>query len=255
MITNNQIKYFKQLQQKKCRDSEGLFVIEGIKLVNEAMMHHYSEVNTILSTKEALNQLLKNKENIVEVVPYEIIKRISALKTPQQTIAIMHIPQRQKLSQIKKNEIIIALDKIKDPGNLGTIIRLADWFGVEHIICSKESVDCYNPKVVQASMGAIFRVKIHYYDLTEFLESQKEACIYGTMLEGENIYNVGLELPGIVLMGNESEGISKGLQKYVRKSIHIPNFSINQVKSESLNVSIATSIALSEIRRKQNYSK
>jgi TrmH family RNA methyltransferase len=255
VITNNQIKYLKQLQQKKCRDTEGLFLVEGIKLVNEAITYHFTEIKTILSTKEALNQLKRNNDNIVNVVPFEIIKRISALKTPQPAIAIIHIPQHQKLSQIKRNEIIIALDKIRDPGNLGTIIRLADWFGVENIICSKESVDCFNPKVVQASMGAIFRVKIHYYDLTEFLKSHNEVCTYGTMLEGENIYNVELELPGIILMGNESEGISKELLKYINKSINIPNFSINHAKSESLNVSIATSIALSEIRRKQHYSK
>jgi TrmH family RNA methyltransferase len=255
VITNNQIKYFKQLQQKKCRDSEGLFVIEGIKLVNEALMYHLPEIKKVFSTKEALSQLERNNEKIIEVVPFETIKKISALKTPQQAIAIIYIPQQQKQVQIKKDEIIIALDKIKDPGNLGTIIRLADWFGVEQIVCSKESVDCYNPKVVQASMGAIFRLKINYCDLAEFLESNKDNYIYGTMLEGENIYNAQLNLPGIILMGNESEGISEKLLKYIQKSIHIPNISKNQARSESLNVSIATSITLSEIRRKQYYSK
>lgn len=255
MITKNQIKYFKQLQQKRCRDTENLYIIEGIKMVNDALMNHSSDIKFIISTLEALPQIIEAEERTIEVVPFEIIKKISSLKTPQPVIAVMHIPVYEEKILILKDEIVIALDKIKDPGNLGTIIRLADWFGVEKIFCSENSVDCYNPKVVQASMGAIFRVQVHYCNLKELFHVNKNACIYGTLMSGESIFNTNLKLPAVLLMGNESDGISPELLNDVQRRIHIPNFSKKQAKTESLNVSVATSIVLSELRRKQHYSK
>ncbi len=255
MISKNQIKYLKQLQQKRCRDSEGLYVIEGIKLVNEALRQHSSHIKQIICTSEALPNIETPEEIPVELTNTETIKRISSLKTPQPAMAVMYIPVFETACKISDDEIVIALDRLKDPGNLGTIIRLADWFGVTQIFCTKDSVDCYNPKVVQASMGGIFRVKVHYCDLEYFLAQRNWGSVYGTLLSGKNIYHTDLRLPAILLMGNESEGISQKLLKFVTQRIHIPNFSNKMTRTESLNVSTATSIAISELRRKQYYSK
>lgn len=255
MITKNQIKNLKLLQQKKCRNSERLYIIEGFKLVNEAVNYYPSAIKQIICTEEGYKRIENFDISRIEITGIDTIKRISSFKTPQPVLAIMHMGDTRMEDKLDKDEIVIALDNIKDPGNLGTIIRLADWFGVESIYCSEDSVDCFNPKVVQATMGAIFRVKIKYCNLHSFFELNKGACVYGTMLNGENIYTTGLKLPAILLMGNESDGISEKNQKYIIQKIHIPCYSKKNIKTESLNVSAATSIALSELVRKQHYSK
>ncbi len=255
MLTKNQIKNLKLLQQKKCRDSERLFIIEGFKLVNEAINYYPSTIKQVICTSEGYKGIGNFDISRVEVTGAETIKRISSFKTPQPVLATVHMGNAGIQDKLSNEEIVIALDNIKDPGNLGTIIRLADWFGVESIYCSEGSVDCYNPKVVQATMGAIFRVKVNYCNLHAFFGHNKEACVYGTMLSGENIYTTVLKLPAILFMGNESDGISEKNQGFITKKIHIPAYSKKNIKTESLNVSAAASIALSELVRKQHYSK
>jgi RNA methyltransferase, TrmH family len=255
VISKNQIKNLKLLQQKKCRDSERLYIIEGFKLVNEAINHYNSNIKQIICTEEGYKKIGNFDISRIEITGSDTIKRISSFKTPQPILAIMHMGDDRMKDKLSNDEIVIALDNIKDPGNLGTIIRLADWFGVGAIYCSEDSVDRFNPKVVQATMGAIFRVKVKYCNLPVFFKLNKGACVYGTMLSGENIYTAGLKLPAILLMGNESGGISEKNQKYINQKIHIPCYSKKNIKTESLNVSTATSIALSELVRKQHYSK
>lgn len=257
VIPKARIKELKSLQQKKCREIENRYILEGVKIVNEALSQHIELVEQVLFTTDAEPKLiLKNFRNAVEV-DKETIDKISSLKTPQSCLAVLKIPNKEKFSIELSDDIILMLDSIRDPGNLGTIIRLADWFGISKIICSADSVDCYNPKVVQASMGAILRVKMFYEDLNPAIENARlsNVSVYGTTLEGENIYNTKINLPSMIIMGNESEGISASIKSLLTKEIYIPNYSSKQEKTESLNVSTATSIILSEFRRVQNYSK
>ncbi len=251
MLSKNQAKYFRQLKQKKFRDSEGLFVIEGTKMVNEALLHHRGFIETVICTRLGVeNLVMEEKVDILET-DYETISKISSLKTPQHIIAIARQKQNNIAPLPKKNELIIALDNIKDPGNLGTILRLADWFGVQNIVCSKDTVEMYNPKVVQASMGSIFRSNVYTCDLSLYLKKviNIDIPVYGAMLAGKSLYKSHLNQPAIIVMGNESEGIGPIIQPFIDHFIHIPNFSVSETKTESLNVSIATSIILSEFRR------
>lgn len=251
MLSKNKIKYIKQLQQKKHRESEKKFFAEGNKICEEAIKFHPDLVEEIICTnnwaseKNILNDIKTN------VADYDDIKKLSSLSNPQESMVILKSIEND-IDTIKEvDDIILVLDNISDPGNLGTIIRLADWFGIEHIVCSNNTVDCYNPKVVQATMGAILRVKIYYTHLNKFFEnfSTQNISIYGTTLQGDNIYHTTLKKPCILIMGNESEGINETLLKYLNKELYIPNFSSRKEKSESLNVSTATAITLSELRR------
>jgi TrmH family RNA methyltransferase len=257
VITKSKIKELKLLQQKKCRETEMRYIVEGIKIVNEAIIYHPEVVEEVFYTSAIEEKIRLNAQITSVKVDQDLINKISSLITPQPCLAVLKIPDRETFSFSKSDDIVLALDSIRDPGNMGTIIRLADWFGISKIVCSPDSVDCYNPKVVQASMGAIIRITVFYKELELVIEKAKseKISIYGATLEGENIYKSELSLPAIIVMGNESEGISKKISPLLTKEISIPNYSSKPEKTESLNVSTATSVILGEFRRIQNYSK
>ena len=240
MLSKSQIKLIKSLAQKKFRNKHELFIVEGLKGVGEFVDSDF-ELVSLFTTGETFD-ISDDRLNFVEKSE---LKKITSLKTPQEVLAVFKIP-RQNI--VKTEGLVLALDGVRDPGNLGTIIRLCDWFGVENLICSLDTVDCYNPKVVQASMGSLARVNITYLDLHEYLKQQKEFPIYGTLLQGENIYESELKESAIVVMGNEANGISKEIESLIIDKITIPQFGKNQ-SAESLNVATATSIVLSEFKR------
>ncbi|AXP79671.1 tRNA (guanosine(18)-2'-O)-methyltransferase [Mariniflexile rhizosphaerae] len=238
MLSKSQIKLITSLKQKKYRQQHGFFVVEGVKTIKELLQSHL--VLHALYTTEPFNIDAKNEVLISETD----LKRISFLTTPNTALAIFEIPQPQP---IEKKGLIVALDAVRDPGNLGTIIRLCDWFGVKDLVCSNETVDCFNPKVVQATMGSIARVAINYIDLADFLKSTN-LPIFGAFMEGENVYAKRLPENGILVMGNEANGISKEVEAMITDKIAIPRFGDLQA-TESLNVATATAILLSEFRR------
>jgi TrmH family RNA methyltransferase len=244
MISTNQKKFVSSLKQKKFRTERGLFIVEGVKLVQELLRSNY-QISAIYATKSWMdNHQEVDSANILEVSEKEL-QRISSLKTPNEVLAVVE----QKAPQLIEvsSQLNIAIDKIQDPGNLGTIIRTADWFGIQNIICSEDSVDLYNPKVLQATMGSFFRMNIVYTDLAKFFTKHKELTVYGALLDGENVYQKELNSTGaVLLMGNESKGISEGLIPFVTEKVLIPNFG----KAESLNVATATAVLCSEFVRK-----
>lgn len=244
MISKNKIKYIQSLELKKNRNKENVFVAEGPKLV-EALL----QVSTpcfIAATSDwiEVNSHLKVLE-MVEVTEEEL-KKISFLQHPQQVLGIFKQEPQPKLHL--ENSLSIALDDIQDPGNLGTIIRIADWFGIRTILCSENTVDVYNPKVIQATMGSIANVNVAYVNLEEVIKAlPKTFPIYGTLLEGENIYQQTLERKGLIIMGNEGKGISSNIKKYITHKLLIPGDT--QKTAESLNVAIATAITCAEFQR------
>lgn len=239
-LSKNKIKWIRSLHQKKHRDELGLYLVEGEKMVAEAIRYTKDLIELIAYTED-FNADISMEEKYC--ISEKELEQISTLKTPNKAFAILR--KNKNITISSKNELIIALDGVQDPGNMGTILRIADWYGVKNIVCSKNTVECYNPKVVQASMGAIFRVQTHYVDLKEWL-SNYGLPIYGALLEGENIYKK-TELPtGILLMGNEGKGISEELIPLITDPISIPRFG----DAESLNVSVATGILVSEFKRR-----
>ncbi len=238
MLSKSQIKLITSLKQKKFRQQHHLFVVEGIKTITELLQSNF-EIYALYTT-ETLNSDAKNEIIISETD----LKRISFLTSPNKALAVFKIPQPKR---IETKGLIVALDAVRDPGNLGTIIRLCDWFGVENLLCSSETVDCYNPKVIQATMGSITRVHISYVDLVSFLNDY-EGPVYGAFMEGENIYKTSLPQTGVIVMGNEANGISKKVDVAISNKISIPRYGNSQV-TESLNVATATAILLSEFRR------
>ena len=240
MVSKNQIKLITSLQQKKYRKQEQLFFAEGVKVVQE-LLHSNFELQDLFTTKQDFLTVPKNK---VHAISEAELKKISALTTPNTCLAVFKIP---KAKEMVDKGLIVALDDVRDPGNLGTIIRLCDWFGIETLFCSEESVDIYNPKVVQATMGSISRVNVVYGNLETFL-SQTKLPVFGTFMDGKNIYQEKLPKEGIIVMGNEANGISSSVEKLVSDRIAIPRFGNLQV-TESLNVATATAIILSEFKR------
>ncbi|AUC82402.1 RNA methyltransferase [Lacinutrix sp. Bg11-31] len=238
MLSKSQIKLITRLKQKKYRIADGFFVAEGIKVINELL--DSSLGLHLLFTTESFKSHTENETLITETE----LKKISFLTTPNKALAVFKIPV-QKNSEYQG--LIVALDSIRDPGNLGTIIRLCDWFGIKELVCSKETVDCYNPKVVQATMGSITRVNISYLDLNTFL-AEAEMPIFGAFMDGKNVYKSELPKAGIIVLGNEANGISEAIEKQVTSRIAIPRFGDLQA-TESLNVATATAILLSEFRR------
>ena len=239
-ITKAQIKWVRSLQTKKHRDEQGLFIAEGAKCVND--LRHAFELRLLITAENASQAE---------------IEQMSSLRTPQGVIGVFEKRnQKAPLAEYLQNKkILLALDGIQDPGNLGTIIRTCDWFGVYDIICSKDTADCYNPKVVQATMGALARVRVHYVeDLMQTLSELQTAGypIYGTLLNGENMYAEGAvpnKQYGVIIMGNEGNGISSAVRTQVTHPILIPSCHVGETTSESLNVGIATAIVLAEFRR------
>lgn len=240
MISKNQIKLIKSLQQKKFRKLYKIFVAEGVKVVQELINSNYDLVE-IFTTQQLFTNVAKDK--IHTITEFEL-KNISALVTPNFCVAVFAIPNEQE-TPINTSQIV--LDDVRDPGNLGTIIRLADWFGISNIVCSEETVDVYNPKVVQASMGSIARVSVCYKNLETYLSDVKTP-IYGTFLNCESLYSQPLLKPSIIVLGNESNGISKKIEKFISHKITIPRFGTLK-QTESLNVATATAIVLSEFCR------
>lgn len=246
-ISNNEIKRVKALQQKKFRDETGLFTVEGEKMVDEAVASPFKVEN------------IYRREDIGE----DAMKRISALSSPSPVLAVVRKPEdiyindvSKLTSLLSKGGLYLALDTIRDPGNLGTILRIADWFGIDAVFATKDTVDVFNPKVVQATMGAIFRVKMHYVDLPALSDVVLTAGgkIFGTFLDGLNIYSRPLdngdESPVLIVIGNESEGISPAMAKLVTDRLYIPPYPADDPGSESLNAAVATALTVAEFRRR-----
>ena len=253
MLSKNKIKFIQSLSRKKIREQENAFLVEGNKMVAEAL-ESGMRIKWLCGTIDFFDKTQVAHDvadEIIEVSPDEI-QKASLLQTPQQALAVVYMPEQTfNLSEINNN-LILALDGIQDPGNLGTIIRLADWFGIRHIICSENTADRFNPKVIQASMGAIFRVQVHYLNLVDVFSQAATlgVKIFGTFLEGQNLYQHSLSPTGILVMGNEGNGISEEVAPLITDKIHIPAFPPGQRGSESLNVATATAICCAEFRRR-----
>ena len=237
-LSKNHLKLITSLSQKKYRQKHKLFAVEGVKVVHEFLNSSF-ELDILFSTETSFSYI----DNYFEISEQELNK-ISTLKTPNKVLALFKIPEQQRVAPAG---LIIALDTINDPGNLGAIIRLCDWFGVEQLVCSKETVDCYNTKVIQASMGSLTRIVIHYTDLKEYFEGLSIPIFIADM-EGENIYNTQLPSSAVLVMGNEANGVSDSIRNIVDAKISIPRFG-NYQQTESLNVATATAILLSEFKR------
>lgn len=240
MLSKNQIKLAKSLVQKKYRKEHQLFIAEGEKVINELLISNF-ELHSLFETDDIFSQV---PTAIKILISEDELKKITALNTPNNCLAIFKIPTEKVVNSLG---LIVALDDIRDPGNIGTIIRLCDWFGISQIICSSETVDIYNPKVVQATMGSIARVNVNYLDLEYFIRNYNKD-VFGTFMDGENIYQTVLPKEGLIIFGNEANGISKELENIVTQKIAIPRFGNLQV-TESLNVATATAIIISEFRR------
>ena len=241
MITRAEILDIKALANKQGREDLGAFIAEGEKLVGE-IRNSSLRIRRILQTKPifAEGELISEKE----------MERISQLKSANSVLAVVELPKHKLALADPTKNLVLCLDRIQNPGNLGTIIRLADWFGISDIVCSEDTADCFNPKVVQATMGAILRVRVHYTNLAKWLSSHKGATIYGTFLEGENIYSAQLEKSGVIVMGNEGQGISTEVAECVSHKLLIPPYPADRCGSESLNVAVATAVICSEFRRR-----
>ena len=240
MLSKKQFKLINSLKKKKYRSENQMFLAEGIKVVEELLQSNFKP-HLILCTSDYLNELSINN---LHIISDKELKSISQFSTPNQILGIFKIPI---IDGLKTKGFSLVLDGINDPGNLGTIIRLCDWFGIAQIICSLNTVDCYNPKVVQASMGSLSRISILYMDIEPFLREETRP-IYGALLNGENIYEKKLIKEAVLVLGNESNGISKEIQKLITSKVTIPQFGEIK-KTESLNVATATAIFLSEIMR------
>ena len=240
MLSLAQIKFIKSLSQKKFRDSSGLFVAEGEKLVAEAMASRFQV------------EAVYRKEEIGEAA----MARITGLSSPSPALALVHRPEDLSKAELPEKGLFLALDGIRDPGNLGTILRVADWFGIDAVFCSPDTVDCFNPKVVQATMGAIFRVRIHYTDIPLLCEKARAmgGNVYGTFLDGENFYQKdlsnGKDAPSVIVIGNEANGITEKTAACVTDRLYIPPYPANDAGSESLNAAVATAITVAEFRRR-----
>ena len=245
MISKNQLKYIRQLEQKKYRRREGLFVAEGTKVVGDLLQRYRPEAVFATADWQAPAGITP------QFVTDDELRRISFLQHPQQVLALFPLPTINSKPSTINSTLSLALDGVQDPGNLGTIIRIADWFGISTIICSEDTVDAWNPKVVQATMGSIARVNIIYNNLPEFLDSlPADFPVYGTFLDGENIYTQELTHEGLIIMGNEGNGISDAVRAKVNRRLLIPDFHQGET-ADSLNVAIATAITCSEFRRRQ----
>ena len=234
MISKNKIKLIRSLNTKKGRENTGLFVAEGPKLVHDLLNEGFIP-----------DEILDNIDDI---------KKVSFLQHPQSMLGVFKIRKgdnKPTIDLLSDSKLVLALDGVQDPGNLGTIIRIADWFGIEDILCSHDTVDCWNPKVVQATMGSIARIRLHYTDLIKMVDNlPSDYPVYATLLDGNNIYDQPLSHYGMIIMGNEGNGISPELRKRINRKLFIPNYPKERETAESLNVAIATSIVCAEFRRR-----
>ncbi len=254
MLSKNQVKSITALHHKKFRQEENLFIAEGEKVVGELLSSELN-VKSVYGTQEYFQRITNSdvisKSTDVILISEDELRKISMLTSPQLVLAIAEIPDEKKEINYESG-LKIVLDGINDPGNLGTLIRIADWFGIDEIICSENTVDCFNPKVVQSAMGSLFRVNIFYEDLKEVFKknsSGKKLPVYGTLLQGKSLYDENLLMDSFILIGNESTGISESLLPFISNAITIPDYSKSHI--DSLNVAVATGIVCSEFCRKK----
>lgn len=247
MLSKAKIKYIHSLELKKKRREEHAFVAEGPKLVGDLLTSFSCRL--LLASPEWLMAHPDVCADEIMEVSHEELAKASFQKAPQEVLAVFGQKEYTWDASLPSRTLCLALDDIQDPGNLGTIIRLADWFGIEHIYCSSNTVDAYSPKVVQASMGGLARVRLYYGSLMEFVSTLSNVPVYGTFLNGENIYQQALSKNGLIIMGNEGNGISRNLEALITKRLYIPNFPLGRETSESLNVAVATAIVCAEFRR------
>lgn len=246
MVSKNQLKLIASLQQKKYRAAHQLFTAEGVKVIGELLSSQFN-LQHLYETEPVFASV---PDHLKSQVSADELSKMSALATANNCLAVFEI---RSPKPILHKGLIVALDDVRDPGNLGTILRMCDWFGIEQLICSRETVDLYNPKVIQATMGSLARVQVHYLDLPEFL-AQSPLTVFGTFMDGENIYQQNLPLEGIIVLGNEANGIGKAVENQVNKRLAIPRFGRFQ-QTESLNVASASAIVLSEFCRSLSSSE
>ena len=268
MLTKNQAKFISGLKLKKNREEHGLFIAEGVKIVND-ILHSGIKVKQIFSSKNFQLDIFNYQIEVVRIKESEL-KKISALQTPNEVLAVCEMPKHQLKADELRGKLSLVLDTVQDPGNLGTIIRIADWFGIENIICSLDTVEVYNPKVIQATMGSISRVRVFYTELSAFLEDLEKSTkyqvpstktsakinkqvggklrLYGAVLDGDNIYTKVSVREGLIVMGNESKGISENILPFITDKIAVPNYGKG---AESLNVAIATAVIAAEFKREK----
>lgn len=257
MISKNKIKYIRSLEQKKRRDADNVFVAEGPKVVEDILRCHPTLLRAIYATSEWYDKMHIHIDDTVSydinIVTNDELSKISFLCHPQQVVGIFEkMPTTHDGDKNYAEGITLALDGVQDPGNLGTIVRIADWFGIEEIVCSMDTVDVYNPKVIQATMGSIARVSVRYEKIESFLgRLPSDIPIYGTLLEGKNMYESNIDKShGIIIMGNEGNGISEIVRQHITHALRIPSYPSQRETAESLNVAIATAIVCAEFRRK-----
>ncbi|WP_422359792.1 TrmH family RNA methyltransferase [Reichenbachiella sp.] len=242
MISNRESKFIKSLQLKKFRQLENQFVVEGAKNVLELLQSDL-EVIRVFATNDFLSKYQERLSEYSEVlteVKEADLKKVGSFTSNNAALALVKVPEQ---SEMDSSQSILAFDRIKDPGNLGTVIRIADWYGFKQIVCSTESVDCYNPKVISATMGSFARVQVHYADLGEILQKSKH--VYGTTLQGDNIHELKFQEPAVVVFGNESEGLADDLRQYLTQEVFIPGYG----GAESLNVAVSTAVFCDNFRR------
>lgn len=247
-LSNNKIKYIKSLKEKKFRNQYKCFIAEGEKLVFDLMKTCNCQLIAALP-EVILSYNNISAEEIITTSENEL-KKATSLKTAPSVIAVFYQPEVHISEEEINSNLSLVLDGVQDPGNLGTIVRIADWFGIDNIFCSLDCADVFNPKTVQATMGAIARVNVIYTDIVEFLQNKKDLPVYGTFLGGSNIYEESLSRNGFIVMGSEGKGISNEVEALVTNRLFIPNYPIDEKSSESLNVSVATAITCSEFRRR-----
>lgn len=247
MLSQAKQKWIRSLEQKKFRQEQGLFLAEGSKCCADLL--ELLPCSFLAATSSWLEAHPGLQATEMVEASHEEIRKASLLKNPQEVLAVFEIPMHSYHADQLKGKLSLALDNVQDPGNLGTILRIADWFGIQHVLCSIGTVDAFNPKTVQATMGAIGRIKLQYVDLPHYLESA-QVPIYGTFLNGKILYDAALQSEGIIVMGNEGNGISEAVGNRITDKLFIPDYPVGKTGSESLNVSVATAIVCSEFRRR-----
>lgn len=258
MLTKKQAAFINSLKKKKYRDKHGMFVAEGVKIVNE-LIASGATINKIYSSKNYQLSLF-DFHVTVERITEDELKKISSLSTPNEVLAICNINHTETDVKKLKSKLILFLDTIQDPGNLGTIIRIADWFGIKYIVCTSDTVDLYNPKVIQATMGSFARVQVWYENGISFIDNYKKHFpdykIIGASLGGDDLYQTDLPEWGMIVIGNESNGISEVMKDALTAQVRIPSFSDNEnTGAESLNAAVATSIICAEFRRRAKFGR
>jgi TrmH family RNA methyltransferase len=247
-LSKNRIKLIKSLELKKHRKEEGVFLAEGAKLVSELMGHF--PCRFLAATEVWMNEHPEVSATEVATVTQAELSRASLLMTPQHVLALFELPTEELDLTHPVSSLCLALDGIQNPGNMGTIVRVADWFGIEHVYCSQDTADIYKPKAVQATMGGLAHVKVHYLPLPEFISSLPESVpVYGTLLGGENLYTQQLSTNGLIVMGNEGKGISAEVERCVTRKLLIPPYPLGRATTDSLNVAMATAVVCAEFRR------